>query len=122
MSNLGAYQSWTTRAKKFGGPNKMMGAIVMVSMILGATVTLITKNKVDGTKKNKEIEKATATIYTVGIEGKSNEGLQFLVGEKFRVLVEIDENTVMIEKEGDNNNPHVVSSVFLSSISDYKNI
>ena len=50
--------------------------------------------------------------------GKSNEGLQFAVGDTFRVL-EIAADAVLIEKIGDPNNPYFVSSDLLHSISDF---
>lgn len=49
----------------------------------------------------------------------SNEGLQFHVGETFKVL-ERDGNAVLIEKLGDDNNPYFVVAELLNEISDYK--
>ena len=76
-----------------------------------------------GSQKKKAAEKEKAAellkTYTVSKEGVSNEGLQFHVGETFKVL-ERDGNAVLIEKLGDDNNPYFVAAELLNEISDYK--
>ena len=69
-------------------------------------------------KRVRNTEKA-AVIYTVCVEGTSNEGLHFKVGEKFKVLDD-DGDAGLVESIGDNNSPYFVSLKYLSSISDYK--
>ena len=122
MSNLGWYQIMTTVAKKCGGPLKFVGGVFGAGALAGVAGTKGVKVIADfvknrATEKNRDIEKSL--IYNVCKEGVSNEGLQFHVGETFKVL-ERDGNAVLIEKIGDNNNPYFVASEFLNEISDYK--
>ena len=58
-------------------------------------------------------------LYTVKKVGKSNEGIEFFIGDKFKVL-ERDIDVVLIEKVGDSNNPYFVPEQLLCSISDYE--
>lgn len=58
-------------------------------------------------------------IYSVTAEGVSNEGLEFKIGDQFRVL-EKDKDAVLIEKIGDDNNPYFVSEELFKNISNYK--
>ncbi len=121
MSNLGWYQIMTTVAKKCGGPLKLFGLVAGGGALVGVAGTKgvealagFVKNR--ATEKNRDIEKSL--IYNVCKEGVSNEGLQFHVGDTFKVL-ERDGNAVLIEKIDDDNNPYFVASDFLNEISDY---
>ena len=122
MSNLGWYQIMTTMAKKVGGPKKLFAVVLGGGALLGGGA-VIGVNKLK-TIVSSELEKRRqkeefATVYTVRKEGRSNEGLLFLVGDTFKVL-EIDGDVGLIEKLGDDNSPYYVSREFLSSISDYE--
>lgn len=73
--------------------------------------------------KNHEGEKEEKTVngvleYTVIREGKSNENVKFLIGDKFRILGK-DNDAVLIDKLGDSNSPYYVSAKLLSEISEY---
>lgn len=122
MSNLGWYQIMTTVAKKCGGPLKLFGLVAGGGILVGALGTKAVDG-VAGSVKNTAAKKKKAReqlkIYNVCEEGVSNEGLQFHVGDTFKVL-ERDGNAVLIEKIGDSNNPYFVASDFLNKISDYK--
>lgn len=122
MSNLGWYQIMTTVAKKCGGPLKLFGLVAGGGILVGALGTKAVDG-VAGSVKNTAAKKKKAReqlkIYNVYEEGVSNEGLQFHVGDTFKVL-ERDGNAVLIEKIGDDNNPYFVASDFLNKISDYK--
>ena len=103
------------------GPLKFVGGVFGAGALAGVVGTKgvealagFVKNR--ATEKNSDIEKSL--IYNVCNEGVSNEGLQFHIGETFKVL-ERDGNAVLIEKIGDNNNPYFVASEFLNEISDY---
>ena len=120
MSNLGAYQWFTTVAKKVGGPINLL----LISAGAGATVykssellikkgVKVIKAKVDRKKSKEDIKQ-----YVVKTAGTSNEGLKFEVGEKFNVLA-ADGIAILIEKIGDENNPYFVSEEFLKKISNY---
>ena len=64
-------------------------------------------------------DKVIIGSYVVNVAGKSNEGVQFEVGDQFHVL-EITGDIVLIEKIGDLNNPYFVSADLLRSISDFE--
>lgn len=121
MSNLGAYQWITTIAKKVGGPINLL----LLTGVAGAGVYKvgeITVKKVIKTVKANQEHKQKAieanVLYTVSTPGKSNEGVDFAVGDQFRAL-ETAGNAVLIEKIQDENNPYFVAAEFLRSISDY---
>ena len=122
MSNLGWYQVITTWSKKVGGPLNLLGIVAGVGAIGGVAGTKGVEALV-GSQKKKAAEKEKAAellkTYTVSKVGVSNEGLQFHVGETFKVL-ERDGNAVLIEKLGDDNNPYFVAAELLNEISDYK--
>ena len=122
MSNLGWYQVITTWSKKVGGPLNLLGIVAGVGAIGGVAGTKGVEALV-GSQKKKAAEKEKAAellkTYTVSKECVSNEGLQFHVGETFKVL-ERDGNAVLIEKLGDDNNPYFVAAELLNEISDYK--
>lgn len=119
MSNLGLYQSMTTLAKKLGGPKRFLTVVA----IGGYTVIRLCEAGIKKVVKivgSNPTEKASSQtkVFIVHTEGKSNEGVAFKVGDKINVL-EIDKNSVLIEKIGDSNNPYFVSVEFLKSISDF---
>lgn len=124
MSNLGAYQTFTTIAKKFGGVEKLIGLIVTGSAALGAaggiSAYIGSKKAIDKSKENKKLKKSKSDIlYKIIADGESNEGLKFFPGNNFRVLAE-DGDAILIEKIGDTNNPYFVDKKLLTKISDYK--
>jgi len=119
MSNLGLYQTMTSVAKKVGGPVNfflLVGAGGYGVIRLGEAGV----RKIIKTVKNHTGRKETASHkkYVVHSSGKSNEGLVFNTGDMYRVL-EIDHDSVLIEKIGDKNNPYFVSTELLKSISDF---
>ena len=118
MSNLGLYQKMTTWAKKMGGPLQFLGAVAVGGYIVLRTAETGGKAVAKAVKKRFVGKEENTTIYTVHSAGQSNEGLQFAVGDTFRVL-EIAADAVLIEKIGDTNNPYFVSSDLLHSISDF---
>lgn len=123
MSNLGDYQKMTIMAKKVGGPKNLAviiagaGAVASVALYKGGEIV---KEKVRK-KKNKEKLKETSDsiVYSITVDGVSDDGLEFKIGDQFRVL-ETVKNAVLIEKIGDDNNPYFVSVEFLEMISNYK--
>lgn len=123
MSNLGMYQTLTTIAKKVGGPKNLVCLLVGGGIAIGVGGTKayeIGKKKVKKYLINRNnTSESSKTIYVVGKEGTSNEGLTFMTGDSFRVL-EYDDDAILIEKIGDNHNPHFVDYGFLKSISNYR--
>lgn len=123
MSNLGAYQKFTTLAKKLGGVEKLIGLISTASAIVGAAGGI--GAYIGGTKiakkykeKKKIKTKECDVVYTVITQGESNEGLKFDVGNTFHIL-ETDGDSILIEKTGDANNPYFVDRKLLNQISTY---
>ena len=121
MSNLGGYQQLTTMAKKVGGPENL----VIILLTTGAGIykgsEFLIKKVVKLAKKKYESLQTDSDCaeYDVKKYGISNEGLEFEVGDEFKVLGN-DEDSVLIEKKGDKNNPYFVTADFLSDISDYE--
>ena len=121
MSNLGAYKWITTKSKKVGGPIGLL-------LLTGAAGAAIYKLGEVGVKKciktiksrqNSKAEELKGKIYLVTAAGVSTEGIIFIAGNQFRVL-EKDQDSVLIEKIGDSQNPYFVSAEFLRSISDFE--
>lgn len=122
MGNLGWYQVMTILAKKVGGPLKLAGIICGGGAVVGGSVVmgcLAIKNKVSKELEKKKKEADSAMVYEVMNNGKSNEGLEFVKGDKVKVL-EVDGDAALIEKIGNENNPYFVAASFLESISDYR--
>lgn len=122
MSNLGAYQTMTTIAKKFGGPVKLGLAIAVGGYAVirtGESVCKLGIKKIRSHNRNKKCTIENAKIYSVTETGASNEGVVFHQGDTYKVL-ERDAESVLVELIGNDNNPYFVSVDFLSSISDYK--
>lgn len=125
MSNLGGYQLLTAAAKKVGGPRNLVlliagtGALVYKcsEIVVFKVATEVIKMK---NAKKRLGDELGGEVYIVKSFGISDEGLQFKVNERFKVL-EVDGNAVLIEKIGDINNPYFISGDFLKEISDYTN-
>lgn len=122
MSNLGAYQWMTTRAKKVGGPINllMLAGTAGAAIYKGGEIAVRQCVKAIKAHKAKKLTiEANERLHEVISADKSNEGLEFAIGDQFRVL-DMDGNSVLIEKIGDGNNPYFVSAELLHKISDYK--
>lgn len=122
MGNLGWYQLMTSSAKRVGGPKTFMGLLITGGFALGLVAYVggtAISNRIQQRKNQKKKTEAAAIIYTVNVEGKSNEGLLFKQGDQFKIL-EKDGDAGLITKLGDYNNPYFVSLRFLSSISNYE--
>lgn len=116
MSNLGAYQMITTLAKKVGGPIVLaaitfVGGYLVIRGAEGGIKKIIKKKKA---KDNVE-DKYKGKIFDVIVDGKERGSPEFHVGDKFRIFT-IDDDSVLVEKHGDNNNPYFVSRGFLQTI------
>lgn len=122
MSNLGGYQVLTTMAKKVGGPGKLVVLIAGCGAIMLKGGEFAVKKGKQAIVKHKEKKKdsviRTDMIYTVKQDAESNEGLEFNVEDRFRVL-EYDGDAILIESIGKDDNPYFVSGELLKEISDY---
>lgn len=124
MGNLGAYQVLTTVSKKVGGPKNLIlltasaGAAIGITVYKGGEILVkkgvkVIKARIDSKKQVIDVKQ-----HVVKTPGISNEGVKFELGEKFNVLA-ADDDAILIEKIGDENNPYFVSKEFLKRISDY---
>ena len=112
MSNLGWYQWITTASKKVGGPLNLLAIIGGSCLAVGGTVGSVITNKYRdlktlGTysvKKDAEIKKIKLVLKT---------------GDQIAILA-ADDDSILIVKNGDKDNPYFVSADFLMGCSDYK--
>ena len=121
MSNLGTYQWMTIVTKKVGGSVNLLLLTGTAGAALYKSGEVVVKRCVRTIKARKATTLAIEEekLYEVAMDGRSNKGLEFVVGDTFRVL-EANGNSVLIEKIGDTNNPYFVSAEILSKISDCK--
>ena len=108
MSNLGWYQWITTASKKVGGPLNLLAIIGGSCLAVGGTDIKDKKElKTLGTysvKKDAEIKKIKLVLKT---------------GDQIAILA-ADDDSILIVKNGDKDNPYFVSADFLKGCSDYK--
>ncbi|QSR28775.1 hypothetical protein CFH99_24440 [Nocardioides aromaticivorans] len=127
MGNLGSYQKMTTVVKALGGPKKAATIVGTGVAVGGYAVLRLTEA---GIKKGVRASRAAvdrgALISAVGqtfrvtTAGQEPSGLVLSVGDEFRIL-EGDADAILIEVLGREDNPHFVSSAFLTDISDFPN-
>lgn len=125
MSNLGWYQKIVTISKAAGGPEKLVGLLVGGGIVIGSALgtggTLLWQ-KVIKPLKTKKIKEITylenGKIFTVSVDGKDDNGLEFKIGDKYKILNR-DADAILIEIIGNKNNPYFVSADFLRTISDF---
>ena len=125
MSNLGDYQRIVELIKKVGGPAAakryaMLGAAGLVAIGGLAhkgiqTAGPLVRNRLDSLKQHHELSGATYVVHSAATD---EQGLELLPGAKFRVL-ERDDDAVLIEVVGRDDNPWVVSAKLLERISDF---
>lgn len=127
MSNLGWYQKGVWLAKKVGGPKKMALLIAAGGYICGKIgelsikqgIRIINKYRDQSMEGEKPYTEKGENEYKVKAKAVDDQGLKFNSGDTFRIL-ETDKDSILIEKAGEPDNPYVVSSDFLRSISDYE--
>lgn len=118
MSNLGLYQWLTTTGKKVGGPGKLIGMFIGGGALVGGMIGSIVTNKYRDIKEKKELKTLGTFSVTKDAEIEKIK-LTLKIGDKITVLAS-DDDSILIAKNGDQNNPYFVSSEFLKGCSDYK--
>ena len=118
MSNLGMYQVMTTLSKKVGGPLVLAGLTALSGYAICRTAESGVKRVVKKAGNSKKAKKYAHTTFTVSSDAVDKQGLEFSKGDTFNVL-ESDEDAILIEIIGRNDNPHFVSGKFLKGISDF---
>lgn len=121
MSNLGMYQTLVSVAKRVGGPERLVAALLAGGYVMGKSTELGSKKLVKVSKAAlKKRNKPCATkgqLFDVTADGAdSSAGLSLRGGDVFRVL-ECDADSILIEVLGNPNNPYAVSRQFLMTIS-----
>ena len=118
MSNLGLYQWFTTTSKKVGGPATLIGMFISGGAIIGCAVGSVITNKYRDIKDKKELKTLGTYSVTKDAEIKKIK-LILKAGDQVTVLA-ADDDSILIVKNGDKNNPYFVSADFLIECSDYK--
>lgn len=125
--NLGFYQDAVVAIKKVGGPNNFIGlvAVAVVSLIgvgVAAGVAAGPKlikffQRVVKVFKGKTDEQILdqAEECQVVQEGVTEEGVYFHVGEQIKVIYK-EKDMALIYRMNDKNSPYLVSTSFLTSI------
>lgn len=127
MSNLGGYQTAVQLIKALGGPKKALTIGVAAVGVTGYGVLRLVE--VGGKKsigalrtvagRQVESDASTDAVFIVRTDGRDGQGLEFKAGDQYKVL-ERDDDAILIEIEGNDDNPHIVSGIYLASISDFE--
>ena len=118
MSNLGWYQWITTASKKVGGPLNLLAIIGGSCLAVGGTVGSVITNKYRDIKDKKELK--TLGTYSVKKDAEIKKiKLVLKTGDQIAILA-ADDDSILIVKNGDKDNPYFVSADFLMACSDYK--
>lgn len=115
MGNLGLYQWFTTTAKKVGGSDKLIAMFVGGGVLVGSALTNLCRNIMDKRKTLKSLG-TYSVIKDIVIE-KIN--LSLRCGDKITVFA-IDNDAVLIIKNGDPSNPFFISIDDLKKCTTYK--
>lgn len=142
LGNLGWYQGITTFCKKVGGPRNALIIVLGTGYVGGKAIELGVKKvksliapeskgeKADNedvsqpeVSVNDKEEKTSAEddLVIVKKAGVDNQGLSFEAGDEI-IIRDKDEESVLIEKVGDENNPYYVDAAFLDEISSDQNV
>lgn len=121
MSNLGWYQKIVEMAKKVGGPRNLLG----LTLLLGAGIAIVFdeggRAVVKELRDKKRNQYDREKIYTVNHSDTDKAGLTLNAGDVFRVI-ESDDDAILIEIKGNDNNPFFVSAIWLEHISDFRKL
>ena len=117
MSNLGAYQTATTWAKKVGGMENLAAILLAAGYAIGKIIEIPVRAVVRHIRTKKECDQPRELIMVTST-GTDSSGLVLSEGDSYQVLYS-DEDMVLVEKIGDTNNPYVVSPDFLRMVSNY---
>jgi hypothetical protein len=123
VNNLGLYKTFTTVAKKVGGPGNLLAAVAASGYVVLRGAEAGGKKAVKTTRAARKKRSAPVvgegSLFQVtrpGSEGRG--GLTLRQGDAFRVL-ECDGDAVLIELLGNPDNPFFVSGQFLQTVSNF---
>lgn len=117
MNNLGLYRLIVIWSKKLGGPQNLLALAGAVGYTTGKGIEALVKKLYKVYQENET--KKNLNTYTIKQSLQITNELYFELGDKFNIL-EVDKNSVLIEKLGDTNNPYFVDKRILTTISDFK--
>lgn len=106
------------RFKKVGGPLNLLAIIGGGCLAVGGTVGSVITNKYRDIKDKKELKTLGTYSVTKDAEIKKIK-LVLKTGDQIAILAS-DDDSVLIVKNGDKDNPYFVSANFLLECSDYK--
>ena len=119
MGNSGMYQTMTMLAKKVNGPMNLALIVLGTGALLGKAAELGVKQvhsllpkKVDASLQEEEDDKT----YEINTSAEILSNMKVEKGDSFKILMR-DDNAVLIEVIGKDNNPFLTSFKLLSSIS-----
>ena len=125
MSNLGGYETAVRIIKQLGGPDKAAkygvaaaGALLVTGAAGYAGLqkgVAVVKEKLKSRSIQCPLQGKTFEVHTNAQDGN---GLVFGTGDRFTVL-ECDADAILIELDGNHENPHFVSGEFLTNISNF---
>lgn len=118
MSNLGGYQTLTSAAKKAGGPDNLIMGIGLAGFLAVRTGEMGVRYLFRKISDRRSQALTGLEVYTVHTDALDDSGLQLTSGQSYRVL-DRDDDAVLVEVIGRDDNPHVVSATFLASISTF---
>ena len=117
MSNLGAYQTMTTLAKRFGGPYGLGATVLALGYVGGKLIEVPIRAAIQHIRSKKKTDQPDKMI-AVTSAGSDDSGMTLSKGDTYRILYE-DSDMVLVEKIGDENSPYMVSPDFLRRVSNY---
>ncbi|WP_141399142.1 hypothetical protein [Curtobacterium sp. 'Ferrero'] len=127
-SNLGAYQTMVELAKKTNGPVKLgiyiLAGGVFIGSVAGAAAGPAVKKGASRTvasvrRRFTTTAAAAGRVYTVSTGADCGAGNYLQVGDRFRIVKEIEEG-VLIVLVGEDEPFGMVDPALLSSISDFR--
>lgn len=119
MAKWADYQLITTIAKKVGGPRVLLLVVAAGGALAlkAGEVMVATGMSMKRTFDARAEEAAKSRVYRVAENADAGGGLTLRAGDEFRVLAR-DDDAILIEVVGSEENPWYVSAALLVSISD----
>lgn len=129
IGNLGDYQIMTTLAKKVGGPIKLGVIIALISGAGGGILVYGSRGKIEhighsiknklGIHNGSKEQQKQKYLYRCHSDYKISNELTLKQNDRFSVLY-ADDEMVLINVAGDDNNPYMIDRRALEKISNYK--
>lgn len=117
MGNLGGYQTFTTIAKKAGGPERLVTAIAVGWYVLVRSGEAVVKRTARAIKERGAPCATKDQVFRATSDGDDRD-LRIRVGDEYRVLG-CDGDAILIEVLDDPGSPYFVSGKFLRSVSNF---